>query len=45
VTAATDASLYTLERELFVQTVTSHATAMSAVEGVISRHLGDDVAQ
>jgi hypothetical protein len=45
VTAATDASLYTLERELFVRTVTSHATAMSAVERVISRHLGDDVAQ
>jgi cyclic nucleotide-binding protein len=45
VTAATDASLYTLDRGLFVQTVTSHATTMSAVEGVISRHLGDDVAQ
>jgi MFS family permease len=45
VTAATDASLYTLEREQFVQTVTSHATAMSAVEGVISGHLDDDAAQ
>jgi MFS family permease len=43
VTAATDASLYTLERELFVQAVTGHATATSAVESVISRHLGDDV--
>jgi MFS family permease len=45
VTAATDASLYRLERELFVQAVTGHATAISAVERVISRHLGDDVAQ
>jgi len=45
VTAATDASLYTLERELFVQAVTGHATAISAVDRVISRHLGDDVAQ
>ena len=45
VTAATDASLYTLDRELFVQAVTGHATAISAVEGVISRHLGDDVAE
>jgi MFS family permease len=45
VTAATDASLYTLGRELFVQAVTGHATATSAVESVISRHLGDDVAQ
>ena len=43
VTAATDASLYTLDRELFVQAVTGHATATSAVESVISRHLGDDV--
>jgi MFS family permease len=43
VTAATDASLYTLGRELFVQAVTGHATAISAVERVISRHLGDDV--
>jgi CRP-like cAMP-binding protein len=45
VTAATDASLYTLDRELFVQAVTGHATAISAVERVISRHLGDDVAE
>jgi hypothetical protein len=45
VTAATDASLYMLDRELFVQAVTGHATAISAVERVISRHLGDDVAE
>jgi MFS family permease len=45
VTAATDASLYTLDRELFVQAVTGHVTAISAVERVISRHLGDDVAE
>jgi MFS family permease len=45
VTAATDASLYMLDRELFVQAVTGHATAISAVERVISRHLGDGVAE
>jgi hypothetical protein len=45
VTAASAVSLYTLERDLFVQAVTGHATAISAVERVISRHLGDDVAQ
>jgi hypothetical protein len=43
VTAATDASLYTLARELFVQAVTGHVTAISAVERVISGHLGDDI--
>ena len=45
VTAATDASLYTLDRELFVQAVTGHATAILAAGRVISRHLGDDVAE
>jgi MFS family permease len=45
VTAATDASLYTLDRELFIQAVTGHATAISAAEKVISRHLGDDVTE
>jgi hypothetical protein len=45
VTAVTDASLYTLDRELFVQAVTGHATAISAVGRVISGHLGDDVAE
>jgi len=45
VIAVTDASLYTLDRELFVQAVTGHATAISAVQRVISRHLGDDVAE
>jgi len=42
VTAATDASLYTLDRELFVQAVTGHATALSAVGTIITGHLGDD---
>jgi MFS family permease len=45
VTATTDASLYTLDRERFVQAVTGHVTTISAVERVISRHLGDDVAE
>jgi Cyclic nucleotide-binding domain/Major Facilitator Superfamily len=45
VTAATDASLYTLERDLFVQVVTGHPAATSAVEGIISRHLRDDAAE
>ncbi len=42
VTAVTDASLYTLDRELFVQTVTGHTRAMSAVGTIITRHLGDE---
>ena len=45
VTAATDASLYTLDRELFIQAVTGHATAISAVGRIISGHLGDDGAE
>ena len=45
VTAATDASLYTLDRELFVQAVTGHATAISAVGKIITGHLGDDDAE
>ncbi len=44
VTAVTDATLYTLDREPFLQAVTGYATATSAVEKIISTHLGDDVA-
>jgi hypothetical protein len=45
VTAATDASLYTLDRERFIQAITGHATTISTVERVISKHLRDDVAE
>jgi hypothetical protein len=45
VTAATDAMLYTLDRERFLQAITGHPSALSAVERVISRRLGDDVAE
>jgi hypothetical protein len=44
VTAATDASLYTLHKEPFVLAVTGHATTISAVGAQIARHLGDDKA-
>jgi len=44
VTAATDASLYALHKEPFVQAVTGHATAISAVGALITRQLGDDKA-
>jgi hypothetical protein len=43
VTAATDASLYALDRELFVRAVSGHVPAASAVEKVISQHFEDDV--
>ncbi|MDR3648770.1 MAG: MFS transporter [Acidimicrobiales bacterium] len=43
VTAVTDACLYALHKELFVQTVTGHAVAASAVRTIVSGHLGDDM--
>jgi len=42
VTAVTDASLYALNRELFIQAVTGHLTAASAVRTIVARHLGED---
>ncbi|HXP33598.1 MAG TPA: MFS transporter [Acidimicrobiales bacterium] len=44
VTAVTDASLYTLHKEQFVQVVTGHTKAISAVGAIIDRHLGEDKA-
>ena len=42
VIATTDASLYTLRKDSFIQAVTGHATAMSAVGAVVTRHMRDD---
>jgi CRP-like cAMP-binding protein len=42
VTATTDASLYTLNKEMFVQAVTGHTATISAVGRIIAGHLGDD---
>ncbi|MGO9340940.1 MAG: MFS transporter [Acidimicrobiales bacterium] len=42
VTAVTDALLYSLHKELFVQTVTGHATASSRTTALIATHLRDD---
>lgn len=41
VTAVTDALLYSLRKELFVETVTGHASASSAARTVIARHMSD----
>jgi MFS family permease len=42
VIATTDVSLYTLQKEPFVQAVTGHATAITTVKTIITGHLGDD---
>jgi hypothetical protein len=42
VTAVSDATLYTLHKERFVQAVTGHMPAMVTVGTIISGHLGDD---
>jgi hypothetical protein len=42
VTAVTDSLLYSLRKELFVETVTGHASASSAARNVIARHLDDN---
>lgn len=41
VTAVTNALLYSLQKELFVETVTGHASVSSATHNVIAGHLGD----
>jgi hypothetical protein len=41
VTAITDASLYSLRKDLFVQAVTVHSAASLAVGRIIAGHLGD----
>ena len=41
-TAVTDASLYSLHKELFVQAVTGHIIAASTVGAIIAGHLGDE---
>ncbi len=41
VTAVSDALLYCLEKELFVETVTGYASASSAARAVITRHIGE----
>jgi predicted MFS family arabinose efflux permease len=42
VTAATDATLYALRKDLFVQTVTGHAVAAQVTGQIITGHVGDD---
>jgi MFS family permease len=41
VTAVTDVLLYSLHKEMFVQTVTGHASAARATGTIIAVHLGD----
>ena len=41
VIATTDALLYTLQKEPFVQAVTGHARTITTVRTIIMRHLGD----
>lgn len=42
VTAVTDVLLYALHKDMFVQTVTGHASAAKATGTIIAGHLGDD---
>ena len=42
VTAVTDALLYSLEKEPFVETLTGHVSAASVARSVIARHLGTE---
>jgi MFS family permease len=42
VTAVTDATLYALRKDLFVQTVTGHAGAARVTGQIITGHLGED---
>jgi MFS family permease len=45
VRAVTDALLFTLTKETFVQTVTGHAAASTATTGIIAGHLATDQAR
>ncbi len=42
VTAVTDASLYSLHKELFVQAVTGHTVAAATVGTIVAGHLGEE---
>ena len=42
VEAVTDASLYSLQKDLFLQTVTGHPASALAAGSIIAGHLGDD---
>jgi predicted MFS family arabinose efflux permease len=42
VTAVGECLLFSLDKDPFIQTLSGHATAASAVNAVVARHLGDD---
>ena len=42
VTAVCDASLFKLDKELFIQTVTGHVRAASAAKAIVAGHIGEE---